>query len=98
MICWPGLTYHKGEGGLVAKRSKYQGFGTIAGVKRVLWHILQQVSERMRDQTTDDESRRNWANTGIQASLAYAKIHESHDLETQVRHLEGLAHGNGHHP
>jgi hypothetical protein len=81
-----------------AKPRKYKGFGTIAGVKRVLWQILQQAEMRVNDEAADDESRRSWANTGIQASLAYAKIHETHVIEQDMRRFEHLAHGNGHHP
>jgi hypothetical protein len=80
------------------KLRKYKGFGTIAGVKRVLWQILQRVEAHVNDEALDDESRRGWANTGIQASLAYAKIHETHVLEQDMRRYEHLVHGNGHHP
>jgi hypothetical protein len=75
---------------------KYKGFGTIAGVKRVLWHILQQAERCVSDAAADDESRRGWANTGIQASLAYAKIHETHIMEQDMRQYEHLINGNGH--
>jgi hypothetical protein len=75
---------------------KYKGFGTIAGVKRVLWQILQRVSERLTDETADDESQRSWANTGIQAAMAYSKLHEAYELERDVKALERLASGNGH--
>lgn len=81
---------------MAGKARKYQGFGTIAGVKRVLWQILLRAVERVNDATADDESRRGWANTGIQASLAYVKIEETHALERDMRHLESLASGNGH--
>jgi hypothetical protein len=81
-----------------AKPRKYKGFGTIAGVKRVLWQILQRAGERVNDATADDESRRGWANTGIQAALAYAKIHETHVIEADMRRYERLAEGNGHYP
>jgi hypothetical protein len=82
----------------VAKRSKYQGFGTIAGVKRVLWQILQKVSERLSDETADDDQQHHWANTGIQAALAYSKIEETHILQKDLTSLESLATGNGHGP
>ena len=82
-----------------AKPRKYKGFGTIAGVKRVLWQILQRTSERLSDATADDESQRGWANTGIQASLAYTKIHETFVLEQEMQAFEHLVkNGNGHHP
>jgi hypothetical protein len=77
---------------------KYKGFGTIAGVKRVLWTILQQVEAHVTDATADDESRRGWANTGIQAALAYSKIHETHVLTQEMAHVERLAASNGHDP
>jgi hypothetical protein len=82
---------------MAGKPRKYNGFGTIQGVKRVLWQILLRVQERMNDATADDEMRRGWANTGIQAALAYAKLHETHGLEKDVREIERLAQGNGHH-
>jgi hypothetical protein len=78
-----------------AKPRKYKGFGTIAGVKRVLWQILLQVEARISDGEVDDESRRGWANTGIQASLAYAKIHETHVVEQDMRRYEAIVNGNG---
>jgi hypothetical protein len=78
------------------KPKKYQGFGTIAGVKRVLWQILQKVSERLRDDTADDAQQQHWANAGIQAALAYSKIQETHELEHDVRDLEHFIQGNGH--
>jgi hypothetical protein len=82
-----------------AKPRKYKGFGTIAGVKRVLWQILQRAGERVNDATADDEGRRGWANTGIQAALAYAKIHETHAIEQEMHGYEHLLNGqrNGHH-
>ena len=83
---------------MASKRSKYQGFGTIAGVKRVLWQILQKVSEQLRDETADKEMQHHWANTGIQAALAYSKIHETHALQHEVDALERLTNGNGNHP
>lgn len=79
----------------MAKRSKYQGFGTIQGVKRVLWQILQKVSAQLSDDTVDDESQRGWANTGIQASLAYAKLQETHVLQQDLDALKDMAQGNG---
>jgi hypothetical protein len=81
------------------KGKKYQGFGTIRGVKRVLWHILQRAEAKIDDTAVDDESCRGWANTAIQAALAYGRLHESHVIEGELGRLEAAistANGNGH--
>lgn len=80
---------------MATKRLKYQGFGTINGVKRVLWQILQQCSAAIHDPAMTDEAKRGWANTAIQGALAYCKVHEGQELTAQVKELERYAGRNG---
>ena len=81
---------------MAGKSRKYQGFGTIAAVKRVLWQILQQAATGVADATLADEARRGWANTGIQAALAYSRVHETHVLEPDMEAMARASAGHGH--
>jgi hypothetical protein len=45
---------------------------------------------------TNHDMRQRASNAVVQASLAYSRIVEQHDMEGQMKALERLAQGNGH--
>jgi len=62
-----------------------------------VWAVLEYTVNLVEDDTADHETRLKGATTLVQAALAYARVMELHEMERQMRALETLADGNGHH-
>jgi hypothetical protein len=54
--------------------------------------------ELVEDAAQDIEVRMRASTAAVQAGLAFARTVELYDLAREVKAMEALAHGNGHHP
>jgi hypothetical protein len=81
-----------------AKPRRRRGSGSLGQLKARLWAVIEYTVRLVEDEGTEHELRLKGSMSLIQATLAYARLVELHDLEHQVKALEQLAHSNGHHP
>lgn len=80
-----------------AKSRRRRASGSLPALKQALWAVVRYNLDVIEDADLDHELRQKACNGLVQASLAYAKVMELYDLEHQVKALEHLASGNGHH-
>jgi hypothetical protein len=72
--------------------------GSLGALQRGLWSVFLRNVEFVEDAAQDIEVRMRASTAAVQAGLAFARTVELYDLEREVKAMEALAHGNGHHP
>jgi hypothetical protein len=86
-----------GEGGNVVRPRKRRRSGSTGSLKSALWAIITYNLDVIEDTGLDHEVRQKACHCLTQASLAWSRIVEQHDMARQMTRLERLAQGNGHH-
>jgi hypothetical protein len=79
----------------VARPQKRRANGSLGGIKRGLYSMFQRHLEFVEDPESDHETCVKSANTAGQLALAYMKLCELLDLETDMQRYEHLVNGNG---
>jgi hypothetical protein len=79
-----------------AKPRQRRRSGSLGSLKSALWAVITYNLDVIEDAELDHELRQKACNSLVQASLAYARVIEQHDMEGQMKALERLAQGNGH--
>ena len=82
----------------MAKPRKRRRSGSIGSLKAALWAAVCYNLDVIEDLSLEHEVKQRACNALTQASLAYSKLVELHELQTHMATLEHLAHGNGHGP
>jgi hypothetical protein len=69
--------------------------GSIGSLKSALWATIAYNLDVIEDAEQDHDLRQKASNCLVQASLAYSRVVEQHEMVRQMAHLEHLANGNG---
>ena len=72
--------------------------GSLGALRSTLWACIEYNLACVEDHELDHDLRQKACNSLTQSALAYSKLVELYDLERQVKALEQLSPGNGHHP
>jgi hypothetical protein len=71
--------------------------GSLSALKSSIWAAIEYNLGVIESAELDHELRQKACNSLTQAALAYSRLVEQHDMESQMKALERLAQGNGHH-
>jgi hypothetical protein len=82
---------------MAASPRRRRAIGNLGQLKGRLWAGIEYATKLLEDEHADHELRLKGLTGLVQVSLAYARVIEQHDLETQMTRLERLAESNGHH-
>lgn len=72
--------------------------GSLGALKSSIWTCIEYNLGVIKDDALDHDLRQRACNSLTQSAVAYSKLMELYDLERQVKALEQLSAGNGHHP
>ncbi len=81
-----------------AKPRRRRASGSLGQLKARVWAVIEYNVTLVEDETADHELRLKGSTSLVQAALAYARVMELYEVEKEVKALEQLARGNGHHP